>query len=157
MKHKLSLAVIFSSLFLCLIFINSTPRAGGKIIQSPSQELLERQGVFSWPTWESEPREFIWQFTEREIAYLLEGEVFVIPEGSKEVLHFQKGDIGYFDAGLRCKWVVTKPLKKHVILEKNMFQDLYWTAAFKLQGATRRVKSILFESDNVFMERASNT
>lgn len=157
MKRKLSLVFIFSSLLLGLIFLDGPDGIGGKIVKNPSHELLERHGVFSWPTWESEPREFIWQFTEREIAYLLEGEVFVIPEGSKEILHFQKGDIGYFDAGLRCKWIVTKPLKKHVVLEENNLQELYWTIAFKLKGAARLAKRELFQSDNVFMERASNT
>ena len=156
MRHRLS---IFVFVFLSLIFISlDGPDAiGAKIVNSPHPALLAKHDVFSWPTWEKEPSEFVWQFSEREIAYLLEGEVFVTPEGSKEVLHFKKGDIAYFDAGLRCKWHVTKQLKKHVILEENKLQEIYWKVVFKLQYITRWVKTLLGVADNVFMEHALNT
>lgn len=149
--------VVFLVLSLGILSLDGPDGSGAKIISAPSPDLLEKQHVFSWPTWEKEPSEFIWQFSEREIAYLVEGEVFVTPEGTKEVLHFKKGDVGYFDAGLRCKWQITKPLKKHVILEENKLQEIYWKVIFKLQIVTRWIKNLMGQSDNLFMERALNT
>jgi uncharacterized protein len=156
MRRYLS-TFVFVFLTLSIISLDGPEAIGAKVVNSPHPDLLEKHGVFSWPTWEKEPSEFVWQFSEREIAYLVEGEVFVRPEGSKEVLHFKKGDIAYFDAGLRCKWQITKPLKKHVILEKNKLQEIYWKVVFKLQYLTRMVKVLLGQSEHVFMEHALNT
>jgi uncharacterized cupin superfamily protein len=156
MRQRLSIFV-FIFLSLTIISLDGPDAIGAKVVSTPHPALLAKHDVFSWPTWEKEPSEFVWQFSEREIAYLLEGEVFVTPEGSKEVLHFKKGDIAYFDAGLRCKWHITKPVKKHVILEKNKLQEIYWKVVFKLQYITRWAKVLLGQSEHVFMEHALNT
>jgi uncharacterized protein len=38
---------------------------------------LEELGIFTWPIWEKEVSEFPWHYDEKEICYLLEGDVTV--------------------------------------------------------------------------------
>lgn len=78
----------------------------------PSEERLKQLGVASWPTWSKEVSEFPWTYSEQEIAYVLEGEVVVIPQ-SGEAVTFGAGDLVTFPAGMSCRWQVKKPLRKH--------------------------------------------
>ncbi|SNS02850.1 hypothetical protein SAMN05192560_2289 [Methylobacillus rhizosphaerae] len=78
----------------------------------PDQAHLDALGVSRWPTWSKEVSQFPWSFGEQEIAYILEGQVTVIPDGGEPV-SFGKGDLVTFPAGLRCTWHVQQPLRKH--------------------------------------------
>ena len=78
----------------------------------PSQERLAQLGVTSWSTWSKEVSTFPWTYSEQEVAYVLEGEVTVTPTGGAPV-HFGKGDLVTFPAGMACTWEVKKPLRKH--------------------------------------------
>jgi uncharacterized cupin superfamily protein len=78
----------------------------------PSQERLAQLGVTSWSTWSKEVSTFPWTYSEQEVAYVLEGEVTVTPKGGAPV-HFGKGDLVTFPAGMACTWEVKKPLRKH--------------------------------------------
>jgi uncharacterized cupin superfamily protein len=71
-------------------------------IKKPSDQDLEKRGVFSWPIWEKEKSRFDWYYDRAEECYLLEGKVVVeIQDGEKvefklnlkkEILfHFRKG------------------------------------------------------------------
>lgn len=78
----------------------------------PSPERLAQLGVTGWSTWSKEVSTFPWTYSEQEIAYVLEGEVTVTPQGGEPV-SFGKGDLVTFPSGLACTWEVKKPLRKH--------------------------------------------
>lgn len=79
---------------------------------SPSQSRLDALGVADWPTWSKEVSVFPWKYGDQEIAYILEGEVTVTPNGGEPV-SFGKGDLVTFPAGMSCTWDVREPLHKH--------------------------------------------
>lgn len=80
-------------------------------VQRPEPEELGKLGVFSWDIWTCEPSEFSWSYSDREICYLLEGQVTV--EAGAESVSFGKGDLVTFPAGLSCVWKVRQPVRKH--------------------------------------------
>jgi uncharacterized cupin superfamily protein len=79
---------------------------------APDEKRLEELGVANWPTWSKEVSVFPWTFEETEIAYVLEGEVVVTPDGGEPV-RFGQGDLVTFPAGMSCTWEVRQPLRKH--------------------------------------------
>jgi len=79
---------------------------------APDAGRLSELGVSSWSTWSKEVSTFPWTYSEREIAYVLEGEVVVTPDGG-EAVSFGKGDLVTFPAGMSCTWDVRKALRKH--------------------------------------------
>ena len=102
------------------------------IVESnPDQARLDSLGVTKWPTWEKEVSVFPWFFPEQEIAYILDGECVITPEGGEPVI-FGKGDLVTFPAGMRCSWEVKQPLHKHYHLDGS-----------KLAQAFRRLKAAL--------------
>lgn len=82
------------------------------IVEKPTAEKLASLGVTSWPTWSKEVSQFPWSFSTQEIAYILEGEVTVTPNGGEPV-SFAAGDLVTFPAGMSCTWHVKKALRKH--------------------------------------------
>lgn len=80
--------------------------------QRPSRERLEQLGVESWPVWGCEGSEFSWSYDQREVCYLLEGEVVVTPEDGAPV-ELGSGDLVIFPAGMSCRWDVQQPVRKH--------------------------------------------
>lgn len=82
----------------------------------PSASRLEALGISNWPTWRKEVSVFPWTFHEQEIAYILEGECVITPEGGSPV-KFGKGDLVTFPAGIKASWEVKQPLHKHYQLE----------------------------------------
>jgi uncharacterized cupin superfamily protein len=83
-----------------------------EIVREASGEALESLGVSSWPVWEKEASEFPWAYDEREMCYLLEGDVVVTPEGGEPV-RFGKGDLVTFPSGMRCRWRILRDVRKH--------------------------------------------
>lgn len=79
---------------------------------APDEQRLRELGVASWPTWSKEVSVFPWEFDETEIAYILEGEAVVTPDGGEPV-RFGKGDLVTFPAGMTCMWEIKQPLHKH--------------------------------------------
>lgn len=79
---------------------------------TPDTARLSELGVANWPTWSKEISVFPWTYSEREIAYVLEGEVVVTPDGGEPV-KFGRGDLVTFPAGMSCTWEVQKALRKH--------------------------------------------
>lgn len=79
---------------------------------APDPARLKELGVAGWPTWSKEVSVFPWEFDETEVAYILEGEVVVTPDGGQPV-RFGKGDLVTFPAGMSCTWEVRQPLRKH--------------------------------------------
>ena len=89
-----------------------------KVEKNPSQAHLDSLGVSKWPTWQKEVSVFPWTFHEQEIAYILEGECVITPNGGTAVT-FGKGDLVTFPAGITASWEVKKPLHKHYQLDGN--------------------------------------
>lgn len=79
---------------------------------NPDQAKLDKLGVADWPTWSKEVSIFPWTYGEQEVAYVLDGEVTVTPNGGEPVT-FGKGDLVTFPAGMACTWEVKRPLRKH--------------------------------------------
>lgn len=101
------------------------------IEHQPEAARLEALGVSKWPTWSKEVSTFPWIFHEQEIAYILEGECVITPEGGQPV-KFGKGDLVTFPAGMKCQWEVRKPLHKHYQLDGS-----------KLGQIARRIRAVL--------------
>jgi uncharacterized protein len=81
-------------------------------VEKPTEDKLKKLNVRSWPVWEKEISQFPWYYDERETCYILEGDVIVTPESGLPV-SFGKGDLVIFDQGLKCKWEITKTVRKH--------------------------------------------
>jgi uncharacterized protein len=142
-RKRFSLFLITLIISLILIGQDSPPANSIYIEKNPSKATLAEHDVYSWMTWEKEPSTFPWQFTEKELVYVVEGKVKIRPEGSDQVYVLEKGDFASFAPGLRCYWEVTEPFKKHVTLEKDFLGKLYWTAAFKIQAIPRHIKKLV--------------
>lgn len=81
-------------------------------VEKPSEKDLEKLGAKSWPVWSKEVSEFPWDYDEKETCYILEGEVTVSPDNGSPVT-FGKGDLVIFPEGLKCRWKITKAVRKH--------------------------------------------
>ncbi|HAF01390.1 MAG TPA: cupin [Methylophilaceae bacterium] len=101
--------------------------------KQPAQSKLDSLGVSKWPTWKKEVSTFPWTFLEQEVAYILEGECVITPEGGAPV-NFGKGDLVTFPAGLKTVWEVKLPLHKHYKLDGNIVSQTWRRikAAFKI-------------------------
>lgn len=100
--------------------------------KNPSQTRLEALGVSKWPTWQKEVSVFPWTFPEQEIAYILEGECVITPNGGTAVT-FGKGDLVTFPAGMTASWEVKKPLHKHYQLDGTLLGRIYRRAKLALK------------------------
>jgi uncharacterized protein len=83
------------------------------IVEKPSAEKLAELGVEQWPIWTKEVSKFTWSYASQETAYILEGEVTVIPNEGGEGVSFKAGDLVTFPQGLSCTWDIKKALRKH--------------------------------------------
>jgi uncharacterized protein len=92
--------------------------------KKPAQVKLDSLGVSKWPTWQKEVSTFPWTFLEQEIAYILEGECVITPEGGEPV-SFGKGDLVTFPAGMKASWEVKKSLHKHYKLDGNIVSQTW--------------------------------
>jgi len=81
-------------------------------IEKPDEKRLEELGVKNWPIWEKEVSEFDWYYDTNETCYFLEGKVEVTTEDGKKII-VRKGDLVTFPKGLKCRWKVIEPVKKH--------------------------------------------
>ena len=80
-------------------------------IHRPSEKEIIKKEIGSWPIWSCDISEFDWEYNDRESCYLLEGEVEVHSEF--ETVMFCAGDFVVFPKGLKCRWKVIKPVRKH--------------------------------------------
>ena len=80
-------------------------------IDKLSQDKLNSLEIESWPIWEKEISEFEWYYSDTEKCYILEGEIEVKTE--KVVYKIKPGDFVTFAKGLKCKWKITKAVRKH--------------------------------------------
>ena len=80
-------------------------------ISKVSENEISKKGVFSWPIWSCEISEFDWEYGDSESCYLLDGKVEV--QSEFETVQFSAGDFVVFPKGLKCRWRVTSPVRKH--------------------------------------------
>ena len=80
-------------------------------IARPSDQEMSEKGVLSWPIWTCGVSEFDWEYDERESCYLVEGEVEV--KTDFEIVRFSVGDFVVFPKGLKCRWKVTRSVRKY--------------------------------------------
>lgn len=71
----------------------------------------ERRNLKSWGIWEKEPSEFDWAYTNEEHCYIIEGRAEV--ESDEGTVTIEKGDYVVFPVGMKCRWKVTKALRKY--------------------------------------------
>ena len=81
-----------------------------EIEKLPADKVTEL-GIKAWPIWTCGISAFDWEYSEKESCLLLEGEVEVSSEF--ESVQFSAGDYVVFPKGLKCRWKVTKPVRKH--------------------------------------------
>ncbi len=82
-------------------------------VQVATPQRLKELGVEGWDVWECGVSEFDWYYDEQETCYLLEGEVEVeTPDG---LVLFGAGNIVVFPKGLRCRWKVSRPVRKRYL------------------------------------------
>jgi uncharacterized cupin superfamily protein len=81
-------------------------------ITRPDQSELERMGVKSWPIWEKEVSTFPWHYDEKEVCYILEGQIKVTPQNGEPV-SIKPGDLVTFPADMNCTWEISSPVRKH--------------------------------------------
>ena len=72
---------------------------------------IVKQKIHTWPIWTCGVSEFDWEYDLQESCLLLEGEVVV--KTDFETVSFSGGDYVVFPKGLKCRWKVTSPVRKH--------------------------------------------
>ena len=80
-------------------------------IKHLSESKIAEENILQWPIWSCEISEFDWEYSDQETCLLLEGEVEVSSEF--ETVRFSAGDYVIFPKGLKCRWKVMQPVRKH--------------------------------------------
>ena len=80
-------------------------------VSKPSEEELQQLGALQWPIWSCEVSTFDWHYDQKEVCYVLAGQVTVA--AGDEQVEFGPGDLVVFPEGLDCVWQVREPVKKH--------------------------------------------
>ena len=83
------------------------------LIKSPCRaSVIIKYGIKNWPIWECEPSNFSWNYNEKEICLIIEGEANIKTEEGVSYL-IKSGDLVEFPKGLSCEWQIIKSIKKH--------------------------------------------
>jgi len=80
-------------------------------ITQPSDQEINDMNIYSWSIWSCEVSEFDWEYDAEESCLLLEGAVEV--KTDFETVNFSVGDFVVFPKGLKCRWKVILPVRKH--------------------------------------------
>jgi uncharacterized cupin superfamily protein len=64
-----------------------------------------------WGTWQKEPSEFPWYYSEKETCYILEGSATVVAANGEKI-EFGAGDMVEFEQGLECTWKIDRKIVK---------------------------------------------
>lgn len=81
-------------------------------VRKPNDSELQELGIITWPIWEKKESIFDWHYDQKEICYLLDGDVNVTLSDGRQV-SFQAGDLVTFPKGLSCRWHIKKAVRKH--------------------------------------------
>ena len=80
-------------------------------VEKIDEQEVKNRNLESWGIWEKEASEFEWAYTEEEHCYIIEGAAEI--ESEEGTVSIKKGDYVVFPAGLKCRWKVTRPLRKY--------------------------------------------
>ena len=83
-----------------------------QILSPCSASKIIQHGMKNWPIWECEPSRFSWNYEEKEICLIIEGEA-ILCTNEGETCHIKSGDLIEFPKGFNCEWRITKTIKKH--------------------------------------------
>ncbi|KAG6589149.1 hypothetical protein SDJN03_17714, partial [Cucurbita argyrosperma subsp. sororia] len=64
-----------------------------RVERKVSEERLSQLGVSRWSTWKTGKCKLPWDWQADQLVYIEEGEVRVVPEGSKQYMSFVAGDL----------------------------------------------------------------
>lgn len=82
-----------------------------KITVTPmSIDEAKKLGIDNWSEWGCEPSTFDWSYSEKETAYIFEGDVIVTANG--EDTHILPNTLVVFPKGMDCVWKVNKTVRK---------------------------------------------
>jgi len=71
-----------------------------------------------WVKWDSKTRKaFTFNYATEERVLIIEGQAEIAPDGGGEVIKIGKGDAVTFHKGFKCKWKITKRMKKHYVVD----------------------------------------
>ncbi|MEI7597031.1 MAG: cupin domain-containing protein [Bacteroidota bacterium] len=79
-----------------------------KVRKPTPDEILETK---NWSVWSKESSKFNWNYNDRELCYILEGEA-IVKDKLGEVINFKRGDFVVFEKGLECEWEIISAIKK---------------------------------------------
>ena len=83
------------------------------LIKSPcSASVIIQYGIKNWPIWQCEPSNFEWNYNEKEICLIIEGEANIKTQ-TGENYFIKSGDLVEFSKGLHCEWQIIKSIRKH--------------------------------------------
>ena len=85
---------------------------------NPSPAKLDVLYVEEWPIWSKQASRFDWEYTKKEMCYILKGQATVTPEGGEPVTLKAK-DLVTFPKGMKCIWEIHKDLRKHYYLSDD--------------------------------------
>ena len=83
-----------------------------QILSPCSASRIIQYGIKNWPIWECEPSRFLWNYEEKEICLIIEGEATLYTTQG-EIYYVKSGDLIEFPKGFNCEWLITKSIKKH--------------------------------------------
>ena len=79
---------------------------------SSSASTIIKYGIKSWPIWECEPSKFQWNYDDKEICLIIEGQAKISTKKG-DIYFIKAGDLVEFPAGLYCELEITKSIKKN--------------------------------------------
>ena len=85
------------------------------LISKPTEAQVKEAST--WPIWTKEISAFDMNYSNTERCLILEGEVRV--EVGNKKFYFKGGDYVVFPKGLKCRWIILKPVRKHYNFESD--------------------------------------
>ena len=82
------------------------------ITSSCSASTIIQYGIKSWPIWECEPSKFQWNYDDKEICFIIEGQARISTQNG-DISEIKAGALVEFPPGLYREWEITKSIKKH--------------------------------------------
>jgi len=97
--------------------------------------------------WDCTPGRFNWHYMQDEAVFVISGEAFMVSENGEE-RRFGAGDIGFFPAGTKCSWRVSKDFRKVAFLREPMWRPIGFL--FKVSKKALRALGVLGKSPLLF-------
>jgi len=81
----------------------------------PREDRLADLGVYEWPIWEHEVGEFPWEYDDKEVCYVIQGEAIVTPDEGDPVT-IGRSDLVSFPKGMKCTWKIIRTVRKYYMM-----------------------------------------